>query len=143
MNLQKKVGFGLVALALVLVFAAAPASAQQIYKAKFTQPFQAQWGNTVIEAGDYTITIEQYATQKLLRLHGAGEVALLAGPTLHGEYSDTGRLTFIEVNGVMVLKEFEAGEIGQSFVIPLPKIKRDQAANTSNESHVVTLVATR
>lgn len=43
MNLQRKLKVGLLALAIVLVAAAVPANAQQIYKATFTLPFEAQW----------------------------------------------------------------------------------------------------
>jgi hypothetical protein len=51
MNLQRKLKLGLLALALVLVASAVPANAQQLYRATFTLPFEAQWGSTVIEPG--------------------------------------------------------------------------------------------
>ncbi len=70
MNLQRKLKVGLLALAIVLVAAAVPANAQQIYKATFTLPFEAQWGNTVVEPGDYSITVEDALGQKVIRLHG-------------------------------------------------------------------------
>ena len=50
MNLQSKLKFALLAVAIALVPAAIPASAQQLYKGTFTVPFETKWGNTAMEA---------------------------------------------------------------------------------------------
>jgi hypothetical protein len=127
MNLQRKLKVGLLALAIVLVASAVPANAQQIYRATFTLPFEAQWGSTMIEPGQYTITVEEALGQKLIRVHGAGDVALFAGISSSEPYGDTSKLVFENVAGVYTLKAFSAAAIGQSFMFPVHKSKGERA----------------
>ncbi len=131
MNLQKKLRFGLLAVALALVAVAVPAHAQQLYKATFDLPFEAQWGKTVLEPGQYTITVEEALGQKLIRLHGAAQLAIFAGPSSPEPVGDNGRLTFVSVNGLYTLRSFQAAAIGQSFVFPVHHAKGDRAQLTS------------
>jgi hypothetical protein len=127
MNLQRKLRFGLLALAIIVAVSAVPANAQQLYKATFTLPFEAQWGNTVIEAGQYTITVEEALGQKLIRVHGAADVAVFAGISSSEPYADNGKLVFVNVNGLYTLKAFDAAAIGQAFVFPVHKNKGERA----------------
>ena len=131
MNLQKKLKLGLLALAIVLVASAVPANAQQIYRATFTLPFEAQWGSTVIEPGDYTITVEEALGQKLIRVHGAGDLAVFAGISNSEPFGDRSKLVFVSVNGLYTLKAFSAGSIGKAFMFPVPKAKGDRAQLTT------------
>jgi hypothetical protein len=127
MNLQRKLKFGLLALAIMVAVSAVPANAQQLYKATFTLPFEAQWGGTVIEAGQYTITVEEALGQKLIRVHGASDVAVFAGISGYEPLADNGKLVFVNVNGLYTLKAFDAAAIGQSFVFPVHKNKGERA----------------
>jgi hypothetical protein len=128
-NLQKKLRFGLFALAIALVAAAVPASAQQLYKATFDLPFEAQWGKTVVEPGQYTIVVEEALGQKLIRLRGATQLAMFAIPSSYPEpVGDTGRLTFVSVDGLYTLKSFSIAAIGKSFYFPVPKSKGGEHA---------------
>ena len=133
MNLQRKLKVGLLALAIVLVAAAVPANAQQIYKATFTLPFEAQWGKTVIEPGQYTITVEDALGQKLIRVNGAenGEMAMFVTPSSPEPSGDNGKLVFVNVNGLYTLKAFDAAAIGQSFIFPVHKAKGERAQLTT------------
>jgi hypothetical protein len=131
MNLQKMLKLSLLALAIMLVFSAVPANAQQIYKANFTLPFVAQWGNTVIEPGDYTITVEEALGQKLIRVHGAAELAVFAGLSSTEPYGEKGKLTFVNVNGLYTLRAFDAAEIGKGFTFPIHKAKGERAQLTT------------
>jgi len=128
MNLQRKLKVGLLALAIVLVAAAVPANAQQLYRATFNLPFEAQWGNTVVEPGEYTITVEEALGQKLIRLHGRGDLALFAGPSSSEPYGDNGKLVFVNVNGLYTLKAFNAAAIGEAFIFPVHKAKGERAS---------------
>ena len=67
MNLHKTLSLGVLALAAVLI-AAAPANAQQMIKGTFNLPFEAQIGSTIVEPGQYDITLEESLGQKLVRL---------------------------------------------------------------------------
>ena len=131
MNIPKKLRFGLLAVAIALVAVSVPANAQQIYRATFTLPFEAQWGKTVMEPGEYTITVEQALGQKLIRLHGAGEVAVFAGISNTEPVGDNGKLTFVNVNGLYNLKSFSASAIGQAFEFPVHKARGDRAEVTT------------
>jgi len=132
MNLQSKIKFGVLALAIaVMAVSAVPANAQQLYKATFNLPFEAQWGNTVMEPGAYTITVEQAIGQKLIRLHGPAEIAIFVGSAVHDSYGENGKLTFVNVNGLYTLKSFTASQIGQFYEFPVHKAKGARAQLTS------------
>jgi hypothetical protein len=129
MNLQRKLKVGLLALAIVLVTAAVPANAQQLYRATFTLPFEAQLGSTVVEPGDYSITVEDSLGQKIIRLHGGhGDLAIFAGPANSEPYADNGKLVFVNVNGLYTLKAFDAAAIGESFIFPVYKARGERAS---------------
>jgi hypothetical protein len=125
MNLQSKLRFGLLAVAIALMPAAIPASAQQLYKGTFTIPIETKWGHTLMEPGQYTITVEQALGQKLVRIHGPGELAMFASPSGLDPVGGNGKLTFVSVNGLYTLRTFYAAAMGQSFIFPVAKAKGD------------------
>jgi hypothetical protein len=131
MNLQRKLKVGLLALAIVLVAAAVPANAQQLYRATFTLPFEAQWGNTVVEPGQYTITVEEALGQKLIRLHGAQDLAVFVGLSSSEPYGDNGKLVFVNIDGLYTLKAFNAAAIGKAFIFPVHKARGERAQNVA------------
>jgi hypothetical protein len=127
MNLRSKLRFALLAVAIALVPAAIPVSAQQLYKGTFTISFETKWGKTAMEPGQYTITVEQALGQKLVRVHGPGELAIFGTPSSIDAVGGNGRLTFVSIDGLYTLKAFSAGATGQSFIFPVPKAKGDHA----------------
>jgi len=137
MNIQKTLT--LIALALALVIATAPANAQQLYKGTFNLPFEAQFGNSIVEAGHYTITVEEALGQKMIRLYGQSTngpagFTVLTGSSDRVSASENGKLKFVDVNGIPTLKSFEAGVIGQSFTFVMPRAKGgERSARTSSE----------
>lgn len=131
MNLQKMLKLSLLALAIMLVASAVPANAQQIYKATFTLPFEAQWGNTVVEPGEYTVTVEDAPGQKLVRLHGAAELSVFPGLSNWEPYSEKGKLVFVNINGLYTLRTLDAGAIGKAFTFPVHKSKGERAQLTT------------
>jgi len=143
MTLQKSLSFALLALAAILI-AAAPANAQQMVKGSFNLPFEAQIGTTIVEPGQYDITLEESLGQKLVRLHavnGSGDMTFLSGPSNRIEQRDNSVLKFVNVDGVERLKAFESGTLGQSFTFPLWKVKGDRSAHVGAETSL--LVASR
>jgi len=142
MNLTKKLSFMALALALTLLFASTPANAQQVYRATFDLPFEAQFGTTIVEPGQYSVVVERLGGQKLIRLRGQADLAVLLGTSTAEDVRDDGRLIFVSLNGVPTLKKFEAGAIGQSFVFPLFKAKGERASLKSMSSPDL-IVATR
>src|SRR5579863_9690164 len=87
-------------LRLALLAAAVPANAQQLYKGTFTIPIETKWGNTAMEPGQYTITVEQALGQKLVRVHGPGDLAIFGTPSSIDAVGGRGRLTFVSVDGL-------------------------------------------
>ena len=143
MNLHKTLSLGILALA-VVVIAAAPANAQQMIRGSFHLPFEAQIGNTIVEPGEYAITVEQALGQNLIRLHpanGSGDLTFMTGSTNRIDQRDDSVLKFVNVDGLRRLKTFESGLLGESYTFPLWKLKGDRSARVSTETSVV--VATR
>lgn len=131
MNLQKMLKLSLLALAILVVASAVPANAQQVYKATFTLPFEAQWGSAVIEPGEYTISVEDAPGQQLVRLHGSSDIAVFPGITNWAPYGEKAKLVFVNVNGLNTLRAFDAPAIGKAFTFPVHKSKGERAQLTS------------
>ncbi len=141
MNLRKKLGFGLLAFAAAMFVTAIPAHAQQLYRGTFSLPFEAQWSNVVLEPGRYTITVEEAPSGfQLIRLHGHGDLTILAATSSQEPVGDNGRLTFVTIDGVYRLSKFEASAIGQSFTFPLHKAKGEKAARTGDAPEATAVV---
>jgi len=104
------------------------ANAQQAYKGTFTLPYETYWGNTVLEPGTYTVSIESgNLAPSVLKVQGSGGgAAMLSGPA---EITDIkpGRVLLANINGVYALKQFDAGAIGKSYMFAISKAARTKA----------------
>jgi hypothetical protein len=139
MNLNKTLSLGILALAVVLI-AAAPANAQQVLRGTFNLPFEAQIGSTIVEPGQYEITLEECLGQKLIRLHpanGSSDLTFLTGSSSHIDQRDNSVLKFVNVNGLERLRTMESGALGESFTFPLWKLKGEHSARVGAETSVV------
>src|SRR5580698_8116603 len=126
-NLKKKIKFFFIVVVIWLVPATIPANAQQLYKGTFAIPYETKWGNTTMEPGQYTITVEQALGQKLVRVHGPGELAIFGTPSSIDAVGGNGQLTFVSIDGLYTLRTFSAGATGESFIFPVPKAKGNHA----------------
>jgi hypothetical protein len=143
MYLQKKFRFGLLAILAALSISALPLSAQQVYKATFDLPFAAQWGRTVLEPGEYTVTVEQGLAMRLIRIRGEGGTAVaVAGPYKMEPAAEHGRLTFANVGGTYVLEQFGTGSLGQSFTFAKPKALPGESAQADNKTRDTVVLGT-
>jgi hypothetical protein len=115
------------------------ANAQSAYKGTFNLPYETYWGNTVLEPGTYTLSIEGgHLAPSVLKVKGSGGVAtVLSGPAEQTDIKP-GRLFLANVNGVYALKQFDAGSIGKSYEFAISKAARTKAgvAETSEEMPV-------
>lgn len=129
--LRWNAGLGALALAAALGLGAQAASSN--YKGSFNLPFETYWGGTVLEPGEYTVTIDNSQPGvSLLRVSGNGKTAtVFAGPVEHKQISDNGRVVLVEVNGIHALKEFEAGSLGRVYSFSVPKEIRTASARAS------------
>jgi len=143
MDLQKKLRFGVGIFLTVLVISALPLSAQQVYKATFELPFTAQWNRTILEPGEYTVTVEQGLAMRLIRVQGPRVTAVTVASSYNEEpLAEEGRLTFANVDGVYLLEQFHAGTLGQSFSFDRPKALQRQSSHSSSAARETLVLAT-
>ena len=111
--------------AIALSMTASRAAADQIYKGSFTLPVEAYWGSTLLQPGEYTITMDSdTARASLIYLRGEGlHITLLAGPvTPHA--SERSLLRLEDDNGAYVVRQLQAGSLGKIFGFGIPKVVR-------------------
>ena len=100
------------------------ASAQQVYKGTFSLSAETFVQDSVLQPGDYTITIGHVAPAGIdvVRIEGVGgSASVLATASEPAAFSEHGRLFFVDIGGKHVLKQFHAGLIGKSFNFATPK----------------------
>jgi len=132
---------GATLLAAAVVLTTPSMNAQQAYKGNFHLPFETYWAGTVLEPGDYTVSLEGGPVSVLKVSGPGGNATILAGPTELTSVSSHGRLTLVNVNGVYALREFDAGSVGKSFSFGVPKSIRDRA-NAAQTAQGTTAVIT-
>ena len=127
MNLRMDRAFSLALLAGALGIGASVAHAGN-YKGSFNLPVEARWGLATLAPGQYTVTVDAIYMPSVLQIRGEGKtVSVLAGPVNRlSSFEDRGRLKLVNINGTYVVKQFDAGLVGKSFVFPTPKALRNQ-----------------
>jgi len=142
MTFRFQYALGAMALAAALGLTIPAANADQVYKGTFHLPYQTYWGGSVLEAGDYTVSMDGSSERfGVLRVQGEnGSATILPGPMEVHSGVGKGRLVLANVNGLYAIREFDAGAIGKSFSFPLPKTVHGVAAHGgSTETSVVTI----
>jgi hypothetical protein len=122
-NLHKRFALTL-ALVTLLALTATGASAETIAKGTFTLPAQAYWNNTLLQPGEYNLSLERgLSGVELVSIRGEGVAAIFIAPVGAAE---TGHscLKVDEVNGTYVVREFDAGPIGTSYRFGVSKAVR-------------------
>jgi hypothetical protein len=95
-----------------VMLAASLASAQMpSYRGKFTLPFEARFGNVVLQPGSYTVATLNGA--KGIRITGDnGHVSLLAAGSDVKPTTERARMILVDKNGMYALQSFESGSMG-------------------------------
>lgn len=137
MNFQLNRMFGLVLLAGAVTFGAAQAKAGN-YSGTFKLPVEAYWGGAVLSPGEYTIAVEQGAATPIVKIREDKRQvgAVLTGPYVAEDNSTHGRLTLVQINGVYVVKTFEAGLLGKTFSFATPKAVRNRQLEAKETGHI-------
>lgn len=121
MNLQKRLTFTLAAAALFALTASA-ASAETITKGTFTLPAQAYWNDTVLQPGDYSLSLDRSVTgAELVTVHGEGMAAFILVQVGSAASSGHACLKADEVNGTYVIRELDAGPLAGSYQFGVSK----------------------
>lgn len=130
---SRAVHAGLLSLSLGVFVASA--NAQQ---ARFTLPYEAHWGNAVLQPGDYTLsTSTAMAWPKVLTISGEGKtVYLLASVEALAPESQNSYLRIAKVGETHVIEEFRSGLTGKSFLFAAPKTMREQMAARGHSQEI-------
>jgi hypothetical protein len=130
--LNMKLTLSAAILAATFAGTATQASAQtpQHYRGAFTLPFEARFGNAVLEPGSYTISTLEGA--RGVRITGEKtSVALLAAGSDAKPENGKARIILVDSNGMYALQTFESGTMGEALeflVVKHPRGAAERAA---------------
>ena len=125
MNLHKRFALSL-ALVTLLGLTAVGASAETITKATFTLPAQAYWIDTLLQPGEYSLSVERgISGPNLIFLRGENLAAIFLAPAGSEETSSHSYLKLDDVNGTYVVRELDAGPIGRTYRFGVSKAARN------------------
>jgi hypothetical protein len=111
------------------------ASAEQ---GKFTLPFEAHWGQVVLEPGEYTISVPiDVSWSKIMTLSAGGKTVYITSGFENGlPFSDRSYLTIKTINGTRYVRQFASGVSGRAFTFPVPKTVRRELRLGSKDAQV-------
>ena len=113
--------------AAVVAGTAPQASAQSVnYRGSFKLPFEARFGNVVLQPGSYSVSTLEGA--KGIRITGdKGNVALLAAGYDLEPGTAKARLILVDSEGMYALQSFESGSMGKALHFVVGKNPRGAA----------------
>lgn len=136
MNLHKRIALSL-ALGTLIAFAAG-ASAATLTRATFTLPAQAYWNDTLLQPGEYTLSLSgTISGVPIIRLSGEGVSTAFFATTSSGDESGRSVLKLDEVDGTYVVREFDAAPAGRSYRFPVSKAVHSLTAGSVNQGITV------
>jgi hypothetical protein len=108
-----KLGLALLALGTL----ASIGSALTAYHGKFTLPVEAQWEDTKLPAGDYTLTVSSSGAPYTVYLQGSKASAILQAVTAEdGAASGRSQLNLQDIAGVQTIAALEVPDLGMTFI---------------------------
>jgi len=117
LKLLTKVG----AAALALAALAISGNEQNVYKGKFTLPFETHWGSATLPAGDYTFVMSSASSHYRLYIRGAQVNAIIMAASIDDKaVSDHAQLNLVDIADVQTVQTFDAPELGRTFVYFTP-----------------------
>lgn len=140
-----KYGLAVLTLALVMGFTTPRAAAQEQFNGKFTLTTEAYWGPTLLPPGDYAITVSADMTSGVRPVEVKSEsmhASILTGPVNPEPVSEHNAIELEQINGVYVIRQLDAGIVGQSFRFAVSKNARAHAERTSTSAMLTVPVTT-
>lgn len=108
------------------------ATAQPSVEGKFTLPFEARWGNAVLQPGEYTFSILSTSLPAMVvvrREAGGAQVAMvMARGWDSGGSSDHSALTVARSGGKVSISSLYLEELALTFYYSIPQPKRELLA---------------
>jgi hypothetical protein len=117
---------GLFALAVGLT--ASQANAQSV-RGTFNLPFQAHWGDAVLEPGKYTISLPyEGSLSPVMQVSGEGQTVMILVGMSQKTASERNYLRVENIGQAHVIRELTYGATGRLMRFSVPKSVRNQAA---------------
>jgi hypothetical protein len=118
-----------------------PVQAQSLFRGKFTLPYEARWGQAVLPAGNYTLSMGEAAASGTMLIREAKSGRTVAQiPTNIAEDSKAGNsaLLIVTRGGKHIIYTLRLAETGQMFVSD-PELAR-QVREQEKETKVIPIL---
>jgi hypothetical protein len=145
MNIRKQLKIGLALLGLALGLTTVKANAQTMLTGTFELPAPAYWGDTLLQPGQYTISMSaeahDIARVPVIRLSGEGIHATFLAIAKPAQETGRNSLDVANIDGTYVIRAFDAGTIGESFAFGVTKNVKSRALRASAEPTIALPIA--
>jgi hypothetical protein len=127
-------------MAIALGLSASMAKAEEV---TFSLPFEARWGNAVLEPGDYKMSVPSSSSGiQVFTLTGNGKTLMFpSGGISYGTPTERSYLELVNRGGMYNVQEFSSGSTGRSFRFPV--FKRGGSENGGKATAVAVTEASR
>jgi hypothetical protein len=137
MNVRKHLTIGLALTGLALGLTTVKANAQAGLNGTFELPEATYWGNTLLQAGRYTISMSTKAYDisgvSVIHLSGEGVNASFLAIARQAQESARNYLDVANIDGTYVIRAFDSGLLGESFAFGVTKGVKNKALRASTE----------
>jgi hypothetical protein len=120
---------------------ASAASAQNVFKGKFTLPEDVRWGDATLPAGDYSFSLKSVALPAQITLEGPnGGTFILTSSTDKRNAGDSSNLTIERRNGGRFVSKMYLADLGielRYHVPSLPKNEQELAQGPASTEQVL------
>ncbi|MGO4883919.1 MAG: hypothetical protein ACLP59_24315 [Bryobacteraceae bacterium] len=139
MSFNKRFTLTLATLVGLSAFTATAATTET--RASFTLPSAAYWNDTLLPAGEYTLSVGRNLNGvPVFNLRGEGVIATFFGPAVAADVNGPSQLKLDGIEGTYVVREFDSGSVGQSFRFGVSKTVRNLLSK-SEARHVTVPVS--
>jgi hypothetical protein len=141
MYFAKKYAWSVTVFALAVGFSASQANAQSL-KGTFNLPFEAHWGQAVLEPGEYVVRLSTgLSMYPVIYVSGQGKTIMVSPGTYGATESERSYLRVENIGQTHVIREFRSGVAGELFTFPIPKSVKNPAALARNAPDMAVSVA--
>jgi len=145
MNIRKQLTISLALIGLALGLTTAQANAQPLLRGTFELPAAAYWGDTLLQPGQYTITmsleVRDVARVPAIYLSGEGMHATFLAIAKPAKETGRNFLDVANIDGTYVIRAFDAGTIGESFAFGVTKSVKSKVMRASAEPSIALPIA--
>lgn len=134
----------IIAIGLIAVCASpAPAAAQDAYKGRFTLTEDVRWSQTMLPAGEYTLSLKSASVPAQIILHGPNGFAIVMSSSTDTKNSDApSSITVERVGGMRVVRDLHLAELGIDLRYSVPKLPHNEIAQGPRTTEQVLVAMT-